>query len=96
MAGTGEVYVDDIRVEADLDALGLHDQINEDLVRQRAAGTPRIIESLQSSYELAADIQVAVVADEEVVTLVLDSRQHQILSISRRLGGIAAPLTTQR
>lgn len=91
-----EGSIEEIRVPMDLDLLDRHNAINQRLVDERAAGSPKIVEDLLVATELVGRIEEELIEDDGSLELYLDERERQILGVARRMGGIATPRATQQ
>lgn len=91
-----EGSTEEIRVPIDLDLLDRVNEVNQRLVKERAAGSPKIAEDIQVATELVGRIEEEFVEGDESLELYLDVREQQILSVARRMGGIATPGAIQQ
>ena len=83
-----EGSIEEIRIPVDLDFLDRHSEINQRLVNERAAGSPKISEDVQVAAELVSRIEEEMGDSKTSLELYLDEREQKILGVARRMGGV--------
>lgn len=84
-----ESHIEEIRVPTDLVGLGRHAEIHTRLFKEDAAGSLKLVQDLGINSGLVDRIEQCRREEVESFELELNEEEYRVLSISRRMGGVA-------